>query len=328
METRANYVAVGAFVLVLMLGLAGFVIWLSQVTLQEETRQYRILFSGSVTGLQVGSTVRYRGIPIGEVTDISIPADNIEQVEVIVDVEAEAPIKTDSFARLEFQGITGGVYVLIAGGSQDAPLLVAASEEDPPRIESEPSTIQAVLDSLPEILAKTDQLMVQANVLLSEENVAALSGAIDDVKTITGALALQAPSLERVVDDIDSLVVNLDGLVEETRIDAARISDQLSGLIAKLDRTTGSATGELEATAQDLRELADSYTELGNEVSGLIADIRPELEQFAGSGLTEFTLMVTELRGLAETLSRVAEQIERAPARFLFGETGRGVPTE
>lgn len=328
METRANYVAVGAFVLLLLLGLAGFVIWLSQVALQEDTQRYRILFSGSVTGLQVGSTVRYRGIPIGEVSDISIPLDNIEQVEVIVEVEAQAPVKTDSIARLEFQGITGGVYVLIAGGSQEAPLLAVASAEDPPVIESEPSTIQAVLDSLPEILAKTDQLMVQANTLLSEENVAALSGAIGDVKTITGALALQAPSLERVVDDIDSLVVNLDGLVEETRIDAARISDQLSGLIAQLDRTTGSATGELEATAQDLRELADSYTALGNEVTGLLSDIRPELEQFAGSGLTEFTLMVTELRGLAETLSRVAEQIERAPARFLFGESGQGVPTE
>lgn len=328
METRANYVAVGAFVLVLMLGLAGFVIWLSQVALQEETQRYRILFSGSVTGLQVGSMVRYRGIPIGEVSDIAIARENIERVEVVVEVEATAPVKTDSVARLEFQGITGGVYVLIAGGSQEAPLLATASDEDPPLIASEPSTIQAVLDSLPDILAKTDQLMIRANDVLSEDNVAALSGAITDVKTITGALALQAPSLERVVDDIDSLVVNLDGLVEETRIDAARLSDQLSTLIARIESSTGAATGELEATAEDMRALAESYTALGNEVGGLVSDIRPAVREFAGSGLPEFTLMVAELRGLAETLSRVAEQIERAPARFLFGESGQGVPTE
>ena len=171
--------------------------------------------------------------------------------------------------------------------------------------------------------------MVQANVLLSEENVAALSGAIDDVKTITGALALQAPSLERVVDDIDrpgrqpgwacrgdADRRGADQRPAERPDRQARPHDRLRD---------GRAGGDRPGPAA---KLADSYTELGNEVSGLIADIRPELEQFAGSGLTEFTLMVTELRGLAETLSRVAEQIERAPARFLFGETGRGVPTE
>ncbi|NBB83715.1 MAG: MCE family protein [Alphaproteobacteria bacterium] len=328
METRANYVAVGAFVLLLMVGLAAFALWLSQVALQQDTERYRIFFTGAVTGLQAGSTVRYRGIPVGSVAEVGIDPDNIERVRVLVELEPDTPVRTDSVARLELQGITGGVYVLIEGGSQQAPPLIEASDERPPVIPSEPSTIQAVLDSLPEVLAQATVLLDSANALLSEDNVAAMTGAIADVKAITGALSAQTASLESVVSGMDGLVTNLDGLVEETRLDAARLSDRLDTLLANVDDRTGTATDELEAAADDIRELADTYTALGDQVNGLVGDVRPAIRDFAGTGLPEFTLMVTELRGLAETLTRVAEQIERAPARFLFGESDQGVPTE
>jgi phospholipid/cholesterol/gamma-HCH transport system substrate-binding protein len=164
--------------------------------------------------------------------------------------------------------------------------------------------------------------------MLSDENIEAVSGAVADVKAITGALADQTTSLESVVQNMDGLVMNLDGLVEETRLDAARLSDRLDTLLGNLNDRTTSTTEDLEAAIADIRELADTYTALGDRVNGMVADVRPAIRDFAGTGLPEFTLMVTELRGLAETLTRVAEQIERAPARFLFGESDQGVPTE
>ena len=109
METRASYIAVGAFVLVLVLGLVGFVIWVGKFRTQEEFARYDILFSGSVTGLQVDGTVRYRGVSVGRIIDIAIDPlralpsvllaelrERLEESEVpydvdIVDLSAASP---------------------------------------------------------------------------------------------------------------------------------------------------------------------------------------------------------------------------------------------
>ena len=72
METRASYVVVGTFVLALFAAAFGVVIFLTRANLEDAPRPYMSYFSGSVTGLQIGSAVRYRGVPVGTVTDIRI----------------------------------------------------------------------------------------------------------------------------------------------------------------------------------------------------------------------------------------------------------------
>ena len=67
METRASYILVGSFVLTLIAGLFGFTVWVAKIQFEEARQPYRIYFTGSVTGLQTGSPVRYQGIPIGTV---------------------------------------------------------------------------------------------------------------------------------------------------------------------------------------------------------------------------------------------------------------------
>ncbi|HUL07691.1 MAG TPA: MlaD family protein, partial [Candidatus Acidoferrum sp.] len=142
METRASYIAVGAFVLVLILGLVGFVIWVGKFRGAEEFARYDILFAGSVTGLQVDGTVRYRGIPVGRIIDIRVDPANIEMVRVTIEVKADTPVRTDTDASIELQGITGVTYVLLKGGKQDSPALPVTMKEPYPQIHSIPSRIE------------------------------------------------------------------------------------------------------------------------------------------------------------------------------------------
>src|SRR5262249_39650655 len=107
METRASYIAVGAFVLLLILGAVGFVVWVGKFRAQEQFARYDSLFSGSVTGLQVDGTVRYRGVPVGRIIDIAIDQKNIEKVRVTIEIDADTPVRTDTVASIELQGITG-----------------------------------------------------------------------------------------------------------------------------------------------------------------------------------------------------------------------------
>ena len=72
METRAHHLLVGSFVIIVVLGLFGFVIWLAKIDIDREFARYTIYFEGSVSGLSTASSVLYNGIPVGTVTAIEL----------------------------------------------------------------------------------------------------------------------------------------------------------------------------------------------------------------------------------------------------------------
>lgn len=319
METKASYIAVGAFVLILALGLAGFVIWLGAVSLEGNQDRYRIFFTGSVTGLQQGSSVRYRGIPIGTVQRIRINPDNIQQIEVTIAVDPETPIMTNSVASLEMLGITGGIYVQITGGSRETGRpLEPQPDEPPPVIQSEQSAIQEVLDSAPELLERATQVLERVEALLSEENTEAVTSILQDAEQVTAALADENTGLPAMVERIESLAATLDGVAAEARVDLARISDELDTLLTTVNDTT-------EDLSTDVEQMANAFTATANRINGLLAQMQPGLVDFSETGLYEFTVMTSELRSLAQNLSRLATRFERNPAQFLLGDGNRGV---
>ena len=74
METKANYVAVGAFVLVCAIGLVVSLLWLAGAQYAQEYDYYQAIFKGSVSGLGKGTTTRYNGSRWGaSPTSPSIP---------------------------------------------------------------------------------------------------------------------------------------------------------------------------------------------------------------------------------------------------------------
>src|SRR5262249_44374091 len=145
METRASHIAVGAFVLVLMCAALGFVIWVGHFSEKVATARYIVRFSGSVAGLDVNSNVLFGGIPVGQVTSVQVDPDNSSLARVDVSVRADTPIRTDSEATLDMQGITGGVLVEISRGTSRGKRLKEGSE-----IQSGYSTLERLLTGAPE----------------------------------------------------------------------------------------------------------------------------------------------------------------------------------
>ena len=139
METRANYLLVGSFVLILVFGLIGFVIWLAKVEFDTQFARYDIYFSGSVTGVQTGSPVKYRGINVGEVISVKIDPDNVARVLVTIEIRSDTPIREDTVATLTIQGLAGGVFLQLTGGTHDAQPLVAKEGQRHPEIASRAS---------------------------------------------------------------------------------------------------------------------------------------------------------------------------------------------
>ena len=321
METRASYVAVGSFVLAVVFGLVVFATWLGKISIDSESDSYLIYFSGAVTGLQVGSPVRYRGIPVGTVTDIRIDPDNVERVQVTIDVTPGTPIVVSSIATLAIQGITGASFVQIVGGMQGEPLLEPEPGEDLAVIASQPSSLAELLENFPRLLESATRLADAATQFLSEDNLESVTSILANVDALTQTLSDRSEEISSAVERLESLAVNVDGIVSEARVDLARLSD-------RVDTTLQTVDTELALTSVEIRALAQSATATSDQITAFVRENRPGIREFTSGGINEFTLMVQELRTLATNLSRVAVRIENDPAQFLFGSSEQGVRVE
>src|SRR5579885_674358 len=192
METRANYVAVGAFVLAVLAGVVVVLLWLARVQFNHVFAHYDIYFTGSVTGLTQGSAVTYNGIQIGRVIEIRIDPQNLQQVRVTIEVDQPTLIRSDAVASLEVQGLTGVAFVEITGGSQNAPPLEAQLGQRYPVIASRPSGLQRVVSSAPEALSRLIEVADRLAEVLDDRNRAAITETLDNMRRLSAVAAARS----------------------------------------------------------------------------------------------------------------------------------------
>ena len=357
METRASYLVVGGFVLVSLIALVVMVVWLAGVKLDEEFSYYDILFEGSVTGLKSGNPVRYQGIPVGVVSDMRIDPENVERVRVTIEVPTDTPIKEDAIASLEFQGITGVAYVQIEGGTQDAPMLRPRLGRSRPIIESKPSQLQEVFEAAPEMLNRFIVLLEQASVLLGKENQANVADTLDHIKTFTGTLAENSGDVAQMISDgvkvigelrlasaeARAAVTELCGLVgdvtdnvelitgearatmDDVRLLTSELREDAKNLTGSLDKTLSTLDGELQGIGGDAKSTLSAVRQASEQLALILEANQGAVTDFTASGLYEFTQLLAESRVLVAALMRISSEIERDPARFLFGNAQQGL---
>jgi len=306
METRANYVLVGSFVLALIAAAFGFVIWLARVDLEHQPQTYLVYFYGSVSGLQIGSEVQYRGVPVGRITDIGIDAENIERIRVTVEVNEGTPVKTDTYATLGLQGITGVAYLQIKGGTQNAPDLVAQGKDDYPVIPSRPSGLEQVLDRAPELLERAIVISERLEQLLSEKNIDGINSSIDNINSTTQILANRTKQIDQAITD------------------GAEAVASLRKLTLDLSKDAGNLTTSAQEAFKDAKKALDAFGKVADNMQAVVSENRPALRDFSQTGLYEFTQFISEARTLITNLSRLSAQLERDPAQFLFGNQQKG----
>src|SRR3954451_16157002 len=141
METRANFVAIGAFTLAVIAGAFLFVLWMAGYGGTANLARYRIVFQGSVSALARGGVVLFNGLRVGEVKSVDFLAEDPSRVAATVEIDNGIPVRADTRARLEMQGLTGASATALPGGPPD-PKPVAARKGEPPTLIAEPSQIQ------------------------------------------------------------------------------------------------------------------------------------------------------------------------------------------
>jgi phospholipid/cholesterol/gamma-HCH transport system substrate-binding protein len=313
METRASYILVGSFVLALIAAMLGIAVWFSKIQFDEAPLRYRVYFTGDVTGLNVGSPVRYRGVPVGSVADIRIDPENVERTRVLVDVQRGTPVKADTIARISLQGITGVAFIQLAGGTRDAAALAPKDRHDQPVIRSEPSTLQRIVTRLPEIIDRAAVVADRLAQVFDERNRDALSAMIRNLGQISEALNAEKANLK-------------DTLAEGRKTLAAltTVLQNLDTRTATLATRTESSIKDFRGTLDQVRAAADNFSDVAEQLKQMVAENRTPLRDFSEQGLYELSQFIAEARVLVDSLTRLTREIERDPSRFLFGDTQKG----
>ena len=309
METKANYVAVGAFVLAIVTALFVSVLWVARVQFREEFHRYETFFQGPVTGLGVGAIVRLNGIDVGSVSDIAFDPDNSLQVQVGLKIKAGTPIKIDSVVSMETQGFTGVSYVEISGGSQAAPLLETQPGHHYPIIKSRPSALQQVFQNAPDVVAHLAVIADRLALLLDDKNRQAISDTLAHVSDVTGAMAKRQDDLQTMLAEGAKAAANLN----RTLVDVQGTMEKYNGVGDHADQALQSANDAVKKLDQ-----------LSTSLNGLVADTRPQVRDFANVGLPQLTQLLSEMRTLVASLTKMSNELERDPQRFLFGDRREG----
>ncbi len=323
MEIRASYLLVGTVVLALIAGLAGFSVWLVKADTGRPQVHYQIAFAGTVSGLQEGSPVLYRGIPVGRVVDIRIDPEDVETVLVTVETDRRTPIKADTVATLEMQGITGIAYVQLRGGTQ-ASARLDPDAEPPPRIPSRRSALERVFESTPELLGRAVALVDRLTRLFEDDNIDAVAGTLHNLQTFTAALAQRS-------DQVDALLTGAADLtrqVQGTSAELTTLIGDLRQLTGHVDQRVETLSGGMAATLTELRGAASKLGGAANRLDSLIGTLHQPLDDFANTGLYDFTQLAGETRQLISALTRITKEFERDPAGFLIGRGNRGFETQ
>ncbi|MEZ5931383.1 MAG: MlaD family protein [Alphaproteobacteria bacterium] len=319
MEIRASYLVVGVVVLALIAGLAGFSAWLIKSDIDERATAYAIYFEGSVTGLQEGSQVQYRGIPVGSIVEIGIDPSNVERVRVVAEIDEKTPITKDTIATLELQGITGIAYVQLRGGTREsAPMDAASADEDGlPVIAARRSALERVFESTPDLLAQAVDIADRLATFLSDDNLDSLGSTLANIETFSGALASNSDGLDDVMSGMT-----------ETLGEIKLLGSDLREVSGKLDQRLDGVGGDLVNTLAELSTAANNLGAAALQLDGMVEDLREPLSDFSGTGLYELTNLVGESRALVAALTRITKEVERDPAGFLIGGSQRGFQAE
>ncbi|MEN8660285.1 MlaD family protein [Marivita sp.] len=347
METKANFVLIGAFTLAGLLGILGFFLWFAQVELDRQFDYYDIRFS-SVSGLGNASDVRFSGLPVGQVVDVRLSPNQDGTILVRVEVDAETPVRADSIATIEAQGVTGVSFVGIDPGSPKAPLLEPTDEQPVPEITAGRSTLQSLSEDAPRLLEESLQLVSDVGDLLGTENRDRINSIIANVEsasadfaeTLEGVSGISttvndfAEQISRFNETLNTLTGDLTDVLQTadaTLTSIGELSEQGKGVLTASDDTLTSAKSAIDRTenyiATDLTQatadLRATTAALQSELSALATDARALMATLNTTGETatarlqeaQTTLLATDalisrLDGTAEAVTETADTLD------------------
>jgi len=321
METRANYVLIGAFTLAAVIGAFLFVMWIAGYGTAGGHRSYQVVFNGSVAGLSSGANVSFNGIKVGEVTHLTFSRSDPHQVVADIDVNSDAPIDRNTKARLETQGLTGGAVVALLGGATAGAALVGENGR-PPIIYAEQSVqLQDILDSVSALSIKATSILDDADKLLSD-NSAPIHSAIENLDQFSKALADNSAGVDAALKSVGELGKQIGPLAARLQTlsdDADRLvqsidPQQVRAIVDNVQAMSAKGVSAVDRADKLLADNADSIQSTlhnADVFSKTLADNAPNVDTTL-KNLAEISKTVQPVVAQLQTMTQNADRVLKA----------------
>lgn len=307
MEREANYAAVGAFVLAVIVMASLFVYWYSDSREHRDYTRYEIYYDGSVSGLNRGAPVRYLGVDVGRVFSLRIDQRSSGRVQVIADIDSTTPVSARTVAELSLQGVTGLLYIDLLGDAGTKPLGPLVPSERFPVIRSVRSNFDVFIASLPEAVGKLAEVADRAGRVLSDENIAAIGSTL-------ARLDAASAHLPDTLQEVRALVKDL-----------RAASDDVQATARNVRRLTDETGPDLAASIKRARTAADNLASATGRLDALLAENRGDVRSFARDGLPELQALLREGRAAAQELRDLSKTLRENPSRLIYQPARTGV---
>lgn len=311
METRANYALIGAFLIAAFFALGGFVLWLAQLQFNQEYAEYDVVFAGAVNGLSEGGEVRYLGIKVGEIDDLSFDPENATRVVARIRVDSETPLREDSEANLDFQGLTGVTFIQLRPGSPDSPRLPVMTGENVPVIKTELTQFEEIISGGQELMADAMTTMELINAFLSPDNARSLRDSLANIERLTGTFADDTQLLE----DLKKTIATFN----DAGAEVTRIAASLDGLGETANTELEAISAEARALIEDARGVIQRADAVVSETGEGLNETREAIEGPAVEATQEARLLVQDMRLLVRRLDQVTRELEQNPQALIQG---------
>jgi phospholipid/cholesterol/gamma-HCH transport system substrate-binding protein len=287
---------VGAVTLAMLAGLLLFTVWIAGLS-GNATRCYDIYFAQGVSGLNKGTNVTFSGVPVGQITQISLLPARPEFVWVRIEVDSETPVLQGTTAEIHGVGFTGVSEIQLGGAVKGARRITQVGPQGCPVIPASSSGISALLNSAPELIDRIQRLTERLTELLSDRNQNAISDILENVDRTTKVLADRAPELADAIGD-------------------ARIAARDAGVAAQkwgevADTTNVILKENAQPAAENLEKAIASVQQAADNLDAMLADARPGVQNFSKSTMPEANRLIRDLRELTQSLKAVSERVEQ-----------------
>jgi phospholipid/cholesterol/gamma-HCH transport system substrate-binding protein len=311
METKSNYVMVGAITLLLLALLAAFTVWLSRAS-DGDKKEYDIFFQQAVNGLAKGSGVSFKGVPVGQIENIELWEPDPDFVRVRISIKESVPVLQGTTATINGVGFTGVSEIQLDGAVKDAPALACPANNPQtacptgvPVIPTKPGALGELLNNAPLLLERLSTLTERLTNILSDKNQQSIEQILNNVENLSGTLATQAPDLRAAIQE-------------------SRLALQKAGLAAdEISKMAGSTSKLLDSDGRPmLEELRKTLRSANGSLAALettLNNANPAIETLNTQTLPEVTQLARDLRELSGSLKSVTEKVDQGGLGSVVG---------
>ncbi len=265
MESRANYKAVGGYVLGFLVLMITFIVWVAGVGFHDGTKTINIIFN-RVSGLKEDAQVKYQGVPIGHVDSIQINPKNPQEIMVFVEIDKNVPIKKDIQASIEQQGLTGLSSILLSGGTPEAPELKREKGQQYPIIYGRASQLDKAIENAPGVLTDISSLTSDIKDVVSQDNREALRDILFNVKELTEGLKSGDGKGTSLGDEITKIIKTAHKAIEEIEGAAREIRLALQENRGGIKNFAGAGLTSLTKLIAESRDTVTTFKRIGESI--------------------------------------------------------------